>query len=366
MCNQGFNRRCSGWRVTLFMTLLFGLSFGLGAARAQQAPFTSGWLLNAENSTLAFQSVKNETVVESSTFAVFSGAINEAGGVTLEVALDSVDTKIDLRNVRMRFLFFETFSFPRATVTAQLNAADLADLPQKRRKVLTVPFTLDLHGNRHELTAQMAVVLITEDLVSVSTVAPVSVGVEQFGLMPGLQKLQEAANVKILPSGSVTFDLLFSRNTPAPSGTAPALAAPAPTPAPAAAVALETSGNFSAEECSGRFEILSRSQSITFRTGSARIDPVSNDFLNALYDIVARCPGMVIEIGGHTDADGSEAANQQLSERRAAAVADYLVKQGAGAARLQVKGYGEAQPIAANTSAEGKARNRRIEFKVVG
>lgn len=339
------------------------LSYGGPGARAEPA-FERGWELKADNSTLAFQSVKNEKVVESSTFAAVSGGIDPDGTAKLVIQLDSVDTKVDLRNVRMRFLFFETFRFPTATVTAQLDPAAFADLPVLRRKVMPLTFTLDLHGEARELTAQVAVVLITDDLVSVSAVAPVSVGVEEFGLLPGLKKLEEAANVKVLPSGSVTFDLLFARN-PGSGLTAPPKPE-APATAPPAAAALETKGDFSAEECAGRFEILSRSRSITFRAGSAGLDPASNDFLNALYDIVSRCPGMVVEVGGHTDADGSASANQQLSERRAAAVAAYLVEKGIPAPRLQVKGYGEEHPIAANDSAEGKAKNRRIEFKITG
>jgi OOP family OmpA-OmpF porin len=69
-------------------------------------------------------------------------------------------------------------------------------------------------------------------------------------------------------------------------------------------------------------------------------------------------------VAGHTDSDGEDAANQALSEKRAQAVADYLVKAGLPGNRFTAVGYGSAQPIASNDTEEGKAQNRRIEFTV--
>jgi hypothetical protein len=77
-----------------------------------------------------------------------------------------------------------------------------------------------------------------------------------------------------------------------------------------------------------------------------------------------RCPTVNIEVAGHTDSDGEDAANQALSEKRAQAVADYLVKAGLPANRFTAVGYGSAQPIASNDTEDGKAQNRRIEFTV--
>ena len=76
-------------------------------------------------------------------------------------------------------------------------------------------------------------------------------------------------------------------------------------------------------------------------------------------------PSMVIEIGGHTDNVGSEALNQQLSQKRAQAVVDYMILAGLDASRLRAKGYGESVPIADNSTNEGRAKNRRTEFEIV-
>ena len=77
-----------------------------------------------------------------------------------------------------------------------------------------------------------------------------------------------------------------------------------------------------------------------------------------------RCPTANIEIAGHTDADGDDAVNQALSEKRAQAVVDYLVKAACPRAGSRAIGYGSSQPVASNDTDEGKAQNRRIDFLV--
>ena len=69
-----------------------------------------------------------------------------------------------------------------------------------------------------------------------------------------------------------------------------------------------------------------------------------------------------LEIQGHTDSDGADVYNQDLSERRAVSVKNYLVNNGINTDRLTTIGYGETNPVASNKTKEGKAKNRRIEF----
>lgn len=104
---------------------------------------------------------------------------------------------------------------------------------------------------------------------------------------------------------------------------------------------------------------------IFFESGRAELKPISYVELNKAVDLLKDNPSMVIEIGGHTDNVGSETLNQQLSQRRAQAVVDYMILAGIEATRLQAKGYGEAQPIADNNTEEGRAKNRRTEFEIV-
>jgi OmpA-OmpF porin, OOP family len=111
------------------------------------------------------------------------------------------------------------------------------------------------------------------------------------------------------------------------------------------------------------FELLGKAK-IRFESGRATIEPDSAGLLDRLVEIALRCPTSNIEVAGHTDTDGEDAANQALSEKRAQAVVDYLVKAGLPASRFTALGYGSTQPLATNDTDEGKAQNRRIEFLV--
>src|SRR6201996_6867294 len=103
---------------------------------------------------------------------------------------------------------------------------------------------------------------------------------------------------------------------------------------------------------------------IRFESGRSNLDPDSSGLLDHLIEIALRCPTTNIEVAGHTDTDGDSATNQALSEKRAQAVVDYLVKAGLPTGRFTAAGYGSTQPVAANDTDDGKARNRRIEFVV--
>jgi OOP family OmpA-OmpF porin len=116
--------------------------------------------------------------------------------------------------------------------------------------------------------------------------------------------------------------------------------------------------------CQQLFNELLAKGKIRFESGRADIVPDSAGLLDRLVETALRCPTANIEIAGHTDADGDDAANQTLSEKRAQAVADYLIKAGLPADRFTSVGYGSTQPVAANDTDEGKAQNRRIEFVV--
>ena len=116
--------------------------------------------------------------------------------------------------------------------------------------------------------------------------------------------------------------------------------------------------------CQQLFSELLGKARIRFESGKADIVADSAGLLDRLIETALRCPTANIEISGHTDTDGEEAANQALSEKRAQAVADYLIKAGLPANRFSAVGYGSTQPIAGNETDPGKAQNRRIDFVV--
>lgn len=376
MIEQAISTAAQIGRSTMALAAMTCL-LATGTPAAADGPFDAGWTLDHDASRLTFQSVKNKSVIETSSFAVFTGAIADNGVATVQVALESVDTGIDLRNVRMRFLFFETFKFPQATITAYLTAEMLAGLAEKRRVQVPLPFTMDLHGVQKELQADVIVTLITDGLASVTSAAPIAIAANAFDLTEGVLKLQDAAKVEITPFGSVSFDFVFRRNGAAPTATAAVAATPPPKAAPPSppqpapqpaskSAALETAGDFSREACIGRFEILSRAGAIYFRSGSADLNPESDAILKAVLDIVERCPDLRITVAGHTDSVGGAAGNQRLSEARAASVAAYLVTNGVSATRVRATGFGEDRPVASNDTERGRRLNRRIEFAPEG
>ncbi len=119
-----------------------------------------------------------------------------------------------------------------------------------------------------------------------------------------------------------------------------------------------------ARTCQQRLTAATKEGIILFKRASADLDRQSTRTLDQIAAIARNCPGIVIEVEGHTDSEGIPQRNQPLSERRAQAVVDYLARAGISAAALVAIGYGETRPLAPNDSPESMARNRRIEFTV--
>lgn len=120
-----------------------------------------------------------------------------------------------------------------------------------------------------------------------------------------------------------------------------------------------------AQKCEKLLAGAAAAGTINFKRAEAVLDPKSGPTLDALAKIVNECPGFAVRIEGHTDSEGVPERNQPLSERRAKAVVDYLISAGVSAERLRFFGFGAERPIADNATADGRAKNRRIEFKVV-
>lgn len=135
---------------------------------------------------------------------------------------------------------------------------------------------------------------------------------------------------------------------PAPTAAPPA-AAPAPAPAPAAEQPTTLRGDTS------------------FAPGSDELRPAARVELDRLAQRIRALESVEsIEVAGHTDNTGAAAFNQDLSERRALSVKRYLVEQGVDEARITTAGYGISRPIADNTTAAGRATNRRVDITIHG
>ena len=103
---------------------------------------------------------------------------------------------------------------------------------------------------------------------------------------------------------------------------------------------------------------------VNFESNSDRLRPGATAILDEVVETLMKYPEITFEIQGHTDSDGAAEYNEGLSARRAQTVHDYLASKGVDVSRMSVRGYGDSQPIADNSTAEGKAQNRRVVLSV--
>ncbi len=332
--------------------LLAVVAAGLGSAKAQE------WRLDSGASHFYMQTAKANSIVEVHQFTALQGSVSPDGDAKVTIDLTSVSSGVDVRDVRMRFLLFETYKYPNAEVTARLDMNRLREVLNATRIVYPLTFTVSLHGMTKEFETLVYVTQLSDSSVSVSTVKPIIVVTDDFGLTAGLNKLSEAVNgTPIVSAASFTFDLVFD--------TGQRVSAIVQEDREAMLRKQEEERRaITAKECETRFSVISTTGAIYFRTGSAELDSRSDPLLDSVADIANRCPTVRIEIAGYTDSVGSAESNLRLSDDRARSVADFLIRHGVVPSRITARGYGETHPIAPNDSEFGRARNRRIEFHV--
>ena len=171
-----------------------------------------------------------------------------------------------------------------------------------------------------------------------------------------------AAEITVRPAAEI--------NLPAPPAIpafpAPPPADPAPPPAyPPPAPVISIPLPLPVDQCPVLIQAVLDRDRILFDTAKATIRPESHKVLEDIAGVLLACKGARFEVAAHTDSDGDADMNQDLSERRAAAVVEHLTRLlSVSADQLTAKGYGATKPIAPNTTAEGKQRNRRVEFSL--
>ena len=169
------------------------------------------WTLSADDSSLSFISVKAEHIAEVHSFARLSGEIDSGGEAVVSIDLTSVQTGIDIRNERMQSMLFNTDMYPRAQVSADVDAAALSSMAVGESAVLEVPLAINLHGEVLTLSAPLRVSHVKGGL-RVDTLAPIIVKADAFALVDGIESLREIAGLpSISRSVPVSFSLLFSQ-----------------------------------------------------------------------------------------------------------------------------------------------------------
>ncbi len=170
------------------------------------SPAFSAWHLDNSKSSLTFVSIKKGSVAENHRFQTFSAELNKEGLLSVAIELNSVDTKISIRDSRMTEFLFETAKFSLANFTAQMNVSELGNIATGTSKRLTVSGNIDLHGQQQTLVIDVLVARLANDRMLVTTVEPVIIKAEDFALVAGINKLQALAK---LPSIAYTVPVSF-------------------------------------------------------------------------------------------------------------------------------------------------------------
>jgi polyisoprenoid-binding protein YceI len=170
------------------------------------------WELLREESSLSFTTIKNGGVAEAHHFKSIDGKVGINGGAEFTIVLDSVDTNNEVRDPRMREFLFETAEHPYATVTADIRTSDYAALNMGEQTSILVDFNLDLHGLKTDHQVWVTLTRLGANKVVVANKAPVFIQASDHGLLQGVEKLRELANLQtISPVVPITFSLVFVR-----------------------------------------------------------------------------------------------------------------------------------------------------------
>ena len=178
------------------------------------APVTeAAWTLDPASSRLSYVSIKAGEIAEANRFDTLSGRVAADGTATIEIDLASVNTGVDIRNERMREIFFQVVDNPKAVVTAKLDPAAFAGLAVGQSLTRPLKATLALKGVEQEIETEVLVTRAAEDRVTVVPTAPVIITTDMFELTDELGELRALAQLpSITPAVPVTFALSFTRD----------------------------------------------------------------------------------------------------------------------------------------------------------
>ena len=248
-------------------------SLTLSIALLSVSAWAENWRVQEDRSSVSFVSVKNGTIAENHSFAGVTGSVSKGGQVEIRIDLAGVDSRIPIRDKRMRELLFEVGQFPYATVTANLPLAELGDywagsdgrgdgpgeLPSDLHitpgsfpgepERITVTARIEVHGMALVRDLPVRISCIDANTYQVSSHGPIAVHVSDFGLSGGIEALRAIAGLQsIEPLVPVTFNLtLFNedarrsqparslpcaRRAPAPSASTLREPPPPPEPGP--------------------------------------------------------------------------------------------------------------------------------------
>lgn len=198
------------WGAALFLSTTLGMS-----------EIRADWVVDNNHSRVAFVSTKAGNVAEVHRFGQLSGALSKIGEFTLDIALDSVDTNIEIRDERLREMLFQTERYPRAQLVSRLDMTQLQAIGSGGQGTITTEAQLNLHGQGTTLTINAAVARLDDGSLLVSSDEPLVITAGQFGLQEGIERLRDIAGLpSISPAVPVTFRLTL-RPSDTPASSAP-------------------------------------------------------------------------------------------------------------------------------------------------
>ncbi len=194
-------------KATIFQRILLVFLFSSIACVA-----SAEWQLDNEASSIHFVSIKKSKIAEINHFGEMDGVLKKNGEATVNINLSSVQTKIQIRDDRMKSMLFEVDLFPQANVTTQVDIAQVNNMKPGDSALQSQKLTLTLHGHQKMIDSTFQVTRLSGDRVMVSTIEPLIVNADDFALGKGVEALR---NVAKLPSIStavpVTVNLIFAK-----------------------------------------------------------------------------------------------------------------------------------------------------------
>jgi polyisoprenoid-binding protein YceI len=181
---------------------------------AAAAPAAEGeWTIDTAASHLDYVSIKAGEVAETNRFEKLTGTVGSDGAARVEIDLASVNTGVEIRDERMREIFFQVAEFPSAVVTAQLDPAQFAALEVGQVVVQPLAAKVAVKGMEADVAAEVQIARVSDGRVIATTTRPIIITTDMFGLTDELGELRALAQLpSISPAVPVTFTLAFIRS----------------------------------------------------------------------------------------------------------------------------------------------------------
>ena len=179
-------------------------------ALAFATPVWAQWQLDSADSNLNFISIKKTSIAEVHQFKTVTGQVSDAGDIHLVIDLSSVETRVGIRNERMKTMLFEVAQFPAAVFDGSIDMSKVMALKTGEALDMPVKGKLKLHGMTQDTSAMLRMVKLRGNRIQVATKMPIILDADAYGLAAGIEKLREAANLPVISAAvPVTFNLVF-------------------------------------------------------------------------------------------------------------------------------------------------------------